>query len=197
MRALIWIIVIAIILFAGWKLFMTEPPQDLPAATVSDATSTPTTATSTSTLSGDVVRASSTVQFTGYGPGKEHPVSFDWTENLTVTNGALAGSATFNTASVKADNDRLTTHLCSDDFFNCAVNKEIVFTVTEASASQVTGTLSFAGKTHTVSFPVTIDGNMIKADFRLDRTPFNFKYTIANAAAVDKEIRVQITLAVE
>lgn len=203
MRTIIWIVIILALGFIGWKALMTKPPQDLPQAQVSETTDTQTPAdssTSTSTpttLSGAVNHDTSTASFVGYGPGKEHPTTFAWTENLTVTNGVLAGTATFDTASVKTNNTGLDKHLCTDDFFNCAVNKQIVFTVTSAIPTQVTGTLAFAGKSHTVTFPVTISGNAITADFRLDRTPFNFKYTIANAAAVDKEVRVKLNLVVQ
>ena len=211
MRNLIWVIIVLVIGFVGWKFLMTEPPQDLPQAEVTEntgeeiASSTSSTNTSTATsstsagsaLSGNVNKEKSTVSFVGYGPGKEHPTTFAWTENLSMKNGVLAGTATFDTASVKTNNGQLDKHLCTDDFFNCPVNKQIVFTVTSATPTQVTGNLAFAGKSHSVTFPITISGNTLVADFRLDRTPFNFKYTLANATAVDKEVRAQFNLVIE
>ncbi len=199
MRTIIWIVVGIIVLVAAWQLLKTQPPQDLPQAQVTEGTSetTGSGAMTQSDLSGTVVKEKSTFSFTGYGPGKSHTGTFAWTPTLTVVNDALAGSVSFDTASVKTENPTLDTHLCTEDFFNCAVNKQITFTVTEASATEVTGTLTFARMTHTVTFPVVTSGNTITADFRLDRTPFNFTYTLANVTAVDKEVRLQFVLAVE
>jgi polyisoprenoid-binding protein YceI len=202
MKTIIAVIVVLVILFFGWKMFMTNPPQDLPEAQVTETSNNPQTPTpppsdTTNSTITNVSASSSTIAFTGYGPGKEHPTTFSWTDNLFVQNGVLKGDISFDTASVKTDSEGLDKHLCTEDFFNCAVNKTVVFTISTSTPTSVTGNLAFADKNFEVTFPVTMTPAAVMADFRLDRTPFNFKYTIANAAAVDKEVRVVMNLVLE
>jgi len=199
MKIILVVIVLLIVVFFVWKFVMTKPPQDLPQANVVGGTQVqgdPLNINATQNNGGisGVDMEKSFVKITGYGPGKEHPVSFAWSDSLAVTDGILSGSVVFDLVSVKTDNGGLDKHLCSEDFFNCAVNKTVELVITQASTNSITGTMIFAGQSHTVTFPVTVQANTVAADFRLDRTLFNFKYTLANVTAVDKEVRVEFMM---
>lgn len=130
---------------------------------------------------------SSEFAFTGYGPGKEHKGTFDdWAGNVWVTDGEIVGAdGVVQVSSVNTGIDRLDAHLASDDFFNAEVYPEITFAGT-IEDGVMTGPFSFNGVTHEVSFPVNVSESTVVADFLLDVTPFNFKYT-----AIDKEVRLE------
>lgn len=205
-------ILIAILVIAvGFGLFLAlspSAPSDLESAKVGDAVATTTAPVATTTAPSGKQATLTSFTFTGYGPGKEHVGTFkDW----AVTNVALsadgvptAGKFTIKTASIDTTIDGLNKHLCSEDFFNCAANPEIVFdlkSITTASVPAgatptvgenqftVSGDLTFNGVTKAISFPVsakTTGEASFSSDFKFDTTFFNFKYV-----GIDKEVRIQ------
>ena len=70
---------------------------------------------------------------------------------------------------------------------------EITFTSSQvdATSGEITGMLDFHGVEHEVTFPATITDTTITADFVLDTTPFNIKYT-----GVNKEVRIAFEFSV-
>lgn len=91
---------------------------------------------------------------------------------------------TIDTASIYSDDDKLTGHLKSPDFFDVKTNKTAKFVskeiVKDGAGYKVTGDLTLNGKTNTIAFPATIstEGGKFKleADFSIDRTDFGMVY---------------------
>ncbi len=206
-------IIAVIVLFASIK----KPETSLPAAQVEDSTALVSTSTDTSstvsttasstapaiknatttTSSPDIKEIGGwTFRFTGYGPGKEHVGTFTSFKVNAAPDAKVGakGTVTIDAKSVSTGISRLDGHLCSDDFFDCATYPAITFTLTsivpgtDANTFIAKGNLSFHGVEKALSFPITKDAaGMYKADFRLDTTPFNFKYV-----GIYKEVRIEI-----
>jgi polyisoprenoid-binding protein YceI len=83
-----------------------------------------------------------------------------------------------------SDNDRLTGHLKSPDFFDVATHPTAVFTLTSVSGTgaqqTVTGNLDLHGVTKSISFPAQVqvgdDAVTVKAEFAINRKDFNINY---------------------
>jgi polyisoprenoid-binding protein YceI len=76
---------------------------------------------------------------------------------------------------------KLEDHLKSDDFFSVATHQtaSLVFTDVKASgknAYSVTGDLTIKGKTHPVSFSMSIYGTKATASLKIDRTKYGIEY---------------------
>lgn len=76
---------------------------------------------------------------------------------------------------------KLEDHLKSDDFFSVATHQtaSLVFTDVKASgknAYSVTGDLTIKGKTHPVSFSMSIYGTKSTASLKIDRTKYGIEY---------------------
>jgi polyisoprenoid-binding protein YceI len=101
-------------------------------------------------------------------------------EGKTVTGAEI----TIDLNSVWTDNDRLTGHLKSPDFFDVASFPSATFTVTKVGSSslqhQVTGNLNLHGVTKSISFPASIQVSdtevTVKAEFAINRREFNINY---------------------
>lgn len=77
--------------------------------------------------------------------------------------------------------DRLSTHLKSEDFFDVAKFPTATFEITSTlAADAISGNLTIKGITKPISFPATIsqDGNTIRAqaNIEVDRTEWNVRY---------------------
>src|ERR1700752_158726 len=108
---------------------------------------------------------------------------------------------TIDTDSVKANNDNLTKHLKTPDFFDVAKFPTATFTSTEikpggekGATHTVTGNLQLHGVTKSITFPATIavSGNTISVDatFAINRKDFGINY----AGAADNLIRDEVVL---
>ena len=103
-----------------------------------------------------------------------------------------------DTTSIYADNERLTGHLKSADFFNAAQMPTATFETTaitpQAANSLVTGNLTLHGVTKQISFPAKIqvsdDAVEVGADFFINRFDFDIKY----AGKADDLIRKEVVL---
>jgi len=196
MKKSVIIVVIAVLVFIGIYIFnKSSVPTDLEQANVSD------------TLKNNDAQNSQEIDlsklpsiknlkfsFTGYGPaGKFHNGTFgDYsvTGNIftikTATVNADAGSPEFTT--------KLNTHLCSNDFFNCAMYPEIVFSAEKVikksdSEYEASGSLKFRDITKQVTFKVTTEnGTNFSSDFLLDTSEFNF-----NPKFVTNEVRIKFS----
>ena len=104
--------------------------------------------------------------------------------------------------SIFTDNEKLTGHLKSKDFFEVERYPITTFTVTSADVIDgdkytVTGNLDLHGVKKSISFPATIkatdDEVTLKADFAINRHDFNINY----AGKADDLIRDQVVLALD
>lgn len=86
--------------------------------------------------------------------------------------------------SIWSDNDRLTDHLKSPDFFDVSKYPTAKFESTKIEAAEegysVTGNLEMHGQSNSVQFPaeITLDGDTLKAnaDFSITRTDWGINY---------------------
>jgi polyisoprenoid-binding protein YceI len=93
-------------------------------------------------------------------------------------------AVTIDNATIWADNDRLTGHLKSPDFFDVATYPTTTFTSTsiapEGDAWKVTGNLTLHGVTKSISFPAAIavgnDQVVVNSEFFIKRFDFGIAY---------------------
>ena len=135
-----------------------------------------------------VIRAGdSTIGFVGSKVTGKHDGGFKNFEGaISVADGKIVGSPAIkiNMNSIWSDNERLTGHLKSADFFE--VTKYPISTFTVASIEpagdqhKVTGNLEMHGETKSISFPATIgvadDAVTLNAEFAINRKDFNINY---------------------
>ena len=126
-------------------------------------------------------------------------------ELLLDKQGRLLGSGNkvvIDTTSLWADNDRLTGHLKSPDFFDVATYPTATFTST-AIAQQgpnptVTGTLTLHGVTKEISFPIQIQTSDrsadLQAEFSINRYDFEMKYPGKADDLIRKEVVIKLNL---
>lgn len=134
-----------------------------------------------------VIRAESTIGFTGSKVTGKHDGGFKkFAGKINVAGGKIAGSPEIKISmdSTWSDNDRLTGHLKSPDFFDAAKFPTSTFTVTsietEGAQQKVTGNLDLHGVAKSISFPadiqITDDAVTVKAEFAINRKDFNINY---------------------
>lgn len=134
-----------------------------------------------------VVRAESTIAFTASKVTATHQGGFkNFAGRINVADGKIVGAPEIKIAmqSTWADNDRLTGHLKSPDFFNVQQFPVATFTATGIEQSgapqRVTGNLDLHGVTKSVEFPANIqvasDAVTVKAEFAINRRDFNINY---------------------
>jgi len=159
-------------------------PADKVAKTT--ATEAKPTAKPSPTARENLVRAESTIGFVGSKVTGSHNGGFKkFAGKVSVADGKVASSEIkIAMASTWADNDRVTGHLKSPDFFDAAKFPTSTFTLTsvEPSGAQktVTGNLDLHGVTRSITFPADIqiadDAVTVKAQFAINRKDFNINY---------------------
>lgn len=169
-----------------------NPADNAPAAEVSEPAAAPEPAAETQdgttySFSND----GSTVGFVGSKVTGSHEGGFNaFTGTFTVmgddvTTGKV--DVTIDTTSLWSDNDQLTGHLKSPDFFDVETfptssfdSSSIVANETEDGTHTVTGNLTLHGVTKQISFPATIamsdDGFSAQAEFSVMRFDFGIEY---------------------
>ena len=110
-------------------------------------------------------------------------------------------NVTINTASVKADADKLTEHLKTADFFDVAKFPQATFTSNEikpggdkGASHTITGNFQLHGITKSISFPATIsvtpEAINIESTFSISRKDFAINY----AGPADNLIRDDVVM---
>lgn len=133
------------------------------------------------------IQPESTIGFTGSKVTGSHDGGFKEFEGTIVTTDgqpAVGTEITINMHSTWSDNDRLTQHLKSADFFNVDEHPQATFSVTAIDATesgtQVTGNLHLHGVTKSISYPATVsvtDASVtVKAEFAINRKDFDIVY---------------------
>jgi polyisoprenoid-binding protein YceI len=133
-----------------------------------------------------VIRAESTIGFVGSKVTGSHDGGF---KKFAGKVSAAAGKVTaaevkIDMDSTWSDNERLTGHLKSADFFDVPNHPTSTFTVTGVELANglntVTGNLDLHGVTKSISFPADIqvadDAVSVKAEFAINRREFNINY---------------------
>ncbi len=195
-------IILILLVVASLLVVACTTPNDVPSATVDDTYKTPDIMQDDPdanngnqdfdviSYNGEVAvdKTLSTFEFEGYTVGKSHIGTFDTWDAFLVydtTSNLVGGSGIIQADSVNTGIEGLDTHLKNDDFFDTQTYPEIAVDFLHVEETQITADLTFRGVTKTITFPATLDAQGVKADFLLDTTDFDMKYT-----GVDKQVRI-------
>ncbi len=137
------------------------------------------------------------VEWTGTKSDGKHDGGFKKLKGTAVVDDeALSFDVEIDCASLYSDNEKLTGHLKSPDFFSVKEHKTAKFKSTAVEKGEkgytVTGDLTLLGKTKEISFPAEVDTNgkvSLKADFKIDRTEFGMTY---GKGKVDEQVALRI-----
>jgi polyisoprenoid-binding protein YceI len=135
-----------------------------------------------------VISEESKIGFVGSKVTGSHDGGFNQFEGtIRVADGKIVGTPEIkiDLTSIWSDNDRLTGHLKSADFFEVEKYPISTFTVTSVvpsgSGHTVTGNLDLHGVSKSISFPATIQVTdeevTVKAEFAINRKDFNINYS--------------------
>ncbi len=131
--------------------------------------------------------------------------------NLIYNGKALKkGSFLINMSSITSDNDRVTTHLKSDDFFGAIKSPNSKFEIVKVTAAgtdrvNISGNLTIKGISQPLSFPATLKqqkGIVVAtaSGIRVDRTKYDMRFRSKTFfldigdKAVDDEFELSINL---
>ena len=168
-----------------------NPADDVPAASVQSPSGHSETAKSQPASGGQHFAfgpENATVEFVGSKVTGSHNGGFrQFTGEFHVVDGKLAdmgNKVVIDTTSIWSDNERLTGHLKSPDFFDVARFPTATFETTRVqetgNSATVTGNLTLHGVTKQISFPATVSvsetGVTAKAEFSIKRFDFDIKY---------------------
>jgi len=187
-----------------------NPADNVAKAEVKSPSSTEAAkASTTPTSSGRVYvfgPENSSVQWLGSKVTGKHDGGFkQFSGELRVENGKLANTGNkvvIDTTSIWADNDRLTGHLKSPDFFDVAQFPTATFETTsitpQATNSTVAGNLTLHGITKQIAFPAVIqvsdDAVDVAANFFINRLDFDIKYAGKANDLIRKEVVLRLKL---
>jgi polyisoprenoid-binding protein YceI len=166
-----------------------NPADHVPAAAVSAASAStsaePADAEGTYFVFGP---ENGVIEFIGSKVTGSHDGGFkNFHGEFKVVNGRLADSGNkvvIDTTSIWSDNNRLTAHLKTPDFFDVEQYPTATFTTTSVkhagANSTVTGNLTMHGITKTISFPASVEIKAnevhITSEFSLNRFDFEMKF---------------------
>ena len=196
---LLLLLVAAVAVFAGCK----NPAEGKPEAEVTDPVDA-----GAATVSGQTFTISdeSTISFTGSKVTGSHDGGFNTFRGTVelVNNDPTAStvSVEIDTTSLWSDDDRLTGHLQSADFFDVENFPTAVFESTSIVSGEqgydVTGNLTLHGITKGITFPATIemaDGRVTaEAEFFIMRFDFDMKYPGKADDLIRDEVVIKLSL---
>jgi polyisoprenoid-binding protein YceI len=175
--------VFAVLITAGCS----DPANQVPKTQASDAKEAAPQKAEAGKAKEYVIRAESTIGFVGSKVTGKHDGGFKkFSGKISAADGKIVGTpeVKIDMNSTWSDNDRLTGHLKSPDFFDAQKFPTTTFVVTsiEPAADQhkVTGNLTLHGVTKSISFPakiqITDEAVSIDAEFAINRKDFNINY---------------------
>ena len=192
--------ILAVATFAGCAA---DPAADKPDATVAEAQPAAEPAAGGTTMAFNEASTIGWVgsKVTGSHEGGFH--SFEGQVNLVDNDPAKSSvSVTIDVDSLWADNDDLTGHLKSPDFFDAATHPTATFESTSIVAGEsgyiATGNLNLHGVEKSISFPAEItvvDGVVtIQASFSVKRFDFDIEYTGPADNLIRDEVAITLDL---
>lgn len=148
----------------------------------------------------------STVEFVGSKVTRSHNGGFkNFAGEFKVVNGRVADTGNkvlIDASSLWADDNRLTSHLKSPDFFNVAQNPTATFVSTSVGQAKdgptVTGDLTLHGVTKSISFPAKVEVSEsavnVTAEFAINRLDFEIKYPGMVNDLIRKEVVLKLNV---
>ena len=143
------------------------------------------------------------ITFTGTKPGGKHDGGFKkLTGTATVTDGnpaTLKIDAEIDAESLYTDNEGLTKHLKSPDFFGVKDNPKAAFKTTKvektAAGYTITGDLTLLGRTKPVTMPATVsaagDTLTLTSEFKINRNDWGMSF---GKGKVDDLVSLKLTV---
>jgi polyisoprenoid-binding protein YceI len=150
----------------------------------------------------DLTGDNTKVTFTGTKSDGKHDGGFKTITGAATVDGditTLKLMVDIDMDSTYSDDEKLTGHLKSPDFFGVKTNPKSKFVSTKVEKSNggymVTGKLTLNGKTKEISFPAKIDmangALTLAANFKIDRTNWDITY---GKGKVDNDVALAINL---
>ena len=184
-----------------------NPADNVPKADVSaPSTSSPDSGPTAGAKTFAFGPTGSTIDFVGSKVTGSHKGGFKkFAGEFQVSGGKVADTGNkvvIDTTSLWSDNERLTGHLKSPDFFAVAQHPAATFETTSvkqnATNSTVTGNLTLHGITKQITFPANIkvsDSSVdVTADFVLNRFDFEMKYPGKADDLIRKEVVLKLNV---
>lgn len=202
MQKNVWILALLIV-FVGLTGCAGDPAADKPDAEVSEAQpeAAPSADGVALTFSDE-----STVTWVGSKVTGSHDGGFnDFSGEIQLVGDdptASSVAVTIDTTSIWSDNDNLTTHLMSEDFFAVESFPTATFQSTAIEATDagfnVTGNLNLHGVEKSISFPadISVDGMhvMVNAEFSIKRFDFGIEYKGPADNLIRDEVVIKLAL---
>lgn len=153
------------------------------------------------TLDGDNTK----IEWTGTKKDGKHVGGFKKVSGTLTSDGDPAKAkleVSIETDSLYSDDDKLTGHLKSKDFFDVKTNPTATFKASKIEKDgkddgkyKVTGDLTLNGKSKEITFPATVsekDGTFtLSAEFKIDRTDYGIKY---GAGMIDNDVALKVSV---
>ena len=186
-----------------------NPAADKPHATVSEAIQTPDAAKTAGAESLAITPENSKIEFVGSKVTGSHNGGFKQFSGTIelAKEGIEKSSVTIEiiTDSIFTDNERLTGHLKTADFFDVPKHPKANFTSTKiepattaGATHTVTGNLEMHGVTKSISFPATIqvtpDAASVNTEFAINRKDFGINYTGKADDLIRDEVVMKLTV---
>jgi polyisoprenoid-binding protein YceI len=153
-----------------------------------------------------VITRDSEISFVGSKVTGSHDGGFkDFAGHFSVDGdeAVTGGEIVIDMESTWADDDKLTGHLKSEDFFHIEAHPESVFTVTSVEKNEdggymVSGNLKLRGEEKNITFPATAsttaDGVKIDAEFDINRTDWGIVYKGKADDLIREEVVIRFDL---
>ena len=143
------------------------------------------------------------VAFTGTKKGGKHEGGFKKLTGTATVDGdasTLKIEAEIDTTSLYSDNEKLTAHLKTPDFFGVKDNPKASFKSTKVEKSEkgytITGDLTLLGKTKPVTMPATVavkdDELTLTSEFKINRSDWGM---IFGKGMVDDAVSLKLNIA--
>ncbi|MCK8480172.1 YceI family protein [Psychroserpens algicola] len=152
-----------------------------------------TFASFTSVMKNEVKISESTISWKGHKVTGSHEGTINLLDGtLIFENDELTGGnfvmdmTSINVTDLEAGKgkEKLEGHLKSDDFFGTSNHAKANLNITNVKGKNgnynITGDLTIKGKTHPISFDMTIADNTATASLKVDRTKYDIKYGSAS-----------------
>ena len=147
--------------------------------------------------------ANTTITFVGAKPNGKHDGGFKAVTGIASVTGAdpatLKISVEIDMNSLYSDNEKLTTHLKSPDFFGVKSNPKSKFVTTRVEKAgddyKITGDFTMLGQTKSITFPAkiaaTADSLTVTSNFSIDRTQWGMTY---GKGKIDDAVKMTVSV---
>lgn len=183
-----------------------DPASDKPRAVTNEAA--PVAAAPVAAEKYSITPENSKIEFVGSKVTGQHNGSFGkFTGSIDYAGQPEKSrvTITIDTASLTADDPKLTAHLKTADFFDVAKYPQATFQSTEIKAGgdkgashTITGNLNLHGTTKSITFPATIavapDAITVDSTFSINRKDFGINYAGASDDLIRDDVVLKLTV---